>query len=262
MLQQSIDINLPGYTLKAQWLRSALYREEPVLIFLHDSLGCIALWRDFPEQIASGVQMNAFIYERRGYGHSSPMTTAKRPIDYLEQEADTLLAVMDQAGIREAVLWGFSDGGSIALLAAAKFPERIKGIIVQGAHVIVEDITLAGIAAAVQLYRNGNLKEKLMRYHGENTDRLFAAWTDTWLLEAFRHWSMTDQLAGIHCPVMVIQGEQDEFGTDQQVKLIKDHVTGYSETHLLPGAGHTTHRDLPKMVTTLSIAFLQAHILA
>ena len=157
------------------------YKEAPILVFLHDSLGSITLWRDFPYKIAETTHCNLLIYDRKGYGKSEPFTTVKRSNDYLEREAETLYSLLTQLSITNAILFGHSDGGSIALIAAAKYPNLIKGVIAEAAHIFVEQETLNGIETAVKSYKETDLKSRLQKYHGPKTDDLFHAWTDTWL---------------------------------------------------------------------------------
>ncbi len=141
-----------------------------VLVFLHDSLGCIELWRDFPAKLADATKCNMLIYDRLGYGKSEPMHTHVRPVNYLEHEADSLNDLLVQLNINNALLFGHSDGGSIALIAAVKYPERIKAIICEAAHIFVEEVTLAGIRAAMEDYKTTNLAERLAKYHGNKVD--------------------------------------------------------------------------------------------
>src|SRR5262249_47331630 len=148
-------------------------------------LGCITLWRDFPVNLAKLTGCNAIIYDRQGYGQSSHFDS-KRSKEYLEKEAEILAKLLEKCNIKKAILFGHSDGGSISLIAAARYPDRITGVITEGAHVFVEEITLQGIREAKELYKNTNLKEKLAKYHGEKTEDVFKAWTETWLSEEFQ----------------------------------------------------------------------------
>jgi pimeloyl-ACP methyl ester carboxylesterase len=209
------DVPCAGYTLHAATLRvpGPAADHQPWLVFLHDSLGCIALWREFPAQVAAACGCHALVYDRRGYGQSSAMTPAPRPPDYHAQEVPDLWRVLDHYGIARAILVGHSDGGTIALLAAAQAPARVVGVITEGAHVLVEEVTLAGIRQAWQQYQTTNLPEKLLRYHGPKTDAVVRAWTETWLRPSFRSWNIEAQLRPVQCPVLVMQGDADEFGT-------------------------------------------------
>lgn len=231
---------------------------KPYIVFLHDSLGCITLWRNFPDILAQAAQCNVMVYDRQGYGESDAFTTIERHNDYLEKEAQTLDSLLAMLAIDAAILFGHSDGGSIALLTAAMFPERIKAVITEGAHVFVEDITLNGIRAAVEAYATTNLKEKLLKYHGDNVDGLFRAWTETWLSDRFRSWNIEKYLPNITCPVLVLQGENDEFGSTKQVSAITEQVSGRAQQCLIPAVGHSPHKENPEQTLEPVIRFLQS----
>ncbi|KUG08929.1 alpha/beta hydrolase [Solirubrum puertoriconensis] len=231
--------------------------QRPTLVFLHDSLGCIRLWRDFPARVAAATGCPALVYDRRGYGQSSAFADATRTNQYLEQEAPVLRQVLDAYHIEQAILFGHSDGGSIALVAAALYSERITGVITEGAHVFVEDLTLAGIREAQQQYRSTNLPERLARYHGTKTTAVFSAWADTWLAPAFRSWNIEAYLPRIQCPVLALQGEADEYGTVAQVQAIAEQTGGPARTVLLPGAAHTPHKEAPTETLQLATSFVQ-----
>lgn len=216
---------------------------RPTLVFLHDSLGCAAFWRAFPDQLAGLTACNVLVYDRKGYGASEPFDARPRGTDYLEREADVLNALLDACSIRQAILFGHSDGGSIALIAAARYPHRIAGLIAEAAHIFVEEVTLHGIRAAVERYATTDLPQRLERYHGSKAESVFRAWTGTWLREDFRSWSIEHLLPLITCPVLVIQGDADAFGTMAQVDGIVQRVRGKAESFILPGIGHTPHRE-------------------
>lgn len=228
------------------------------LIFLHDSLGCTRLWRDFPQQVAAETGQPVYLYDRQGYGQSQSFSNEYRDLDYMHREADTLIDFMDACGLEKAVLFGHSDGGSIALLAAAKYPQRIQGIITEGAHIFVEEITLNSIREAVTLYSTNALPQKLAKYHGDNTDPVFHAWTDTWLRPDFRDWNIEDCLHQITCPSLILQGEEDEYGSPVQVQRIQEQVSGPVKTWLIPGAKHTPHKEQPAAVLQCCVSFLKA----
>ncbi|UYZ57863.1 alpha/beta fold hydrolase [Hymenobacter latericus] len=248
-----------GYTLRVQRLlpASPAAAPRPTLVFLHDSLGCIRLWRDFPARLAAATGCPALVYDRRGYGQSSAFADEARTNRYLEQEAPVLRQVLDACQLEQAILFGHSDGGSIALLAAALHPERVVGVITEGAHVFVEDLTLAGIRAAQQQYRSTNLPERLARYHGSKTDAVFRAWAGTWLAPAFRSWNIESYLPRVQCPLLVLQGEADEYGTAAQVQAIARQAGGPARSVLLPGAAHTPHKEAPTETLQLATDFVR-----
>lgn len=229
---------------------------RPVLVFLHESLGCITVWRDFPVRLAEALGCTALVYDRRGYGASSPFPPEPRTPDYLEQEALVLDRLLDSLGVARAVLFGHSDGGSIALAAAARHPDRIQAVITEAAHVFVEDVTLEGIRGARELLRTTNMRERLYRHHGERTDGVTSAWIDTWLSPAFRDWTIEHLLTDVRCPVLVLQGAEDQYGTADQVRAIAEGVTGEARAFLFPGAGHSPHRDAADAVIAATQAFL------
>ncbi len=218
-------------------------KRKPVLVFLHDSLGCTSLWRDFPKQLGEALSYDVFMYDRQGYGQSGPFSGTARGISYLEDEARVLEQVLDAVQIDQCILFGHSDGGSIALIAAALFPERIQAVITEGAHVFVEDITLEGIRAAMHQFETTDLAQKLSRYHGDKTSALFDAWTRTWTAPFFRSWNMEHLLPAIACPVLAVQGADDEFGTPAQLDAIASGAG--AETLLMQGFGHNPHKEDP-----------------
>lgn len=237
-------------------LHDQRFENRPTIIFLHDSLGCIELWRDFPGRLGEMTGCNVFVYDRLGYGKSGPFTESVRTNDYMEIEADRLNEILTRLNIEEAILFGHSDGGSIALIAASKYPLVIGGIITEGAHIFVEDITLEGINEAADKYRSTDLPHKLRKYHGENTEAMFSAWTDTWRRESFRSWNIEHVLPSIECPSLIIQGENDEYGTLLQVESIVKQTTGQSRSLILPGVGHTPHKAAVEEVLRQSAAFI------
>ncbi|UOQ53564.1 alpha/beta fold hydrolase [Hymenobacter cellulosivorans] len=257
---QREDFSLPfdGYELQVRRLTPPGAPAQPQLVLLHDSLGCITLWRDFPELLAQATGLTVLAYDRRGYGQSAPFGPEPRTKRYLEEEAANVNRVLAACGIARAVLLGHSDGGTLALLAAALEPARTAAIITIGAHVFVEDVTLAGIRAAQEQYRTTDLPARLARYHGPKTEAVFRAWADTWLQPEFRSWNVESYLPRVTCPVLVLQGTEDEYGTAAQVTAIASGVAGTATAHLLPGLGHSPQRQAPAAVVTLAAEFVAA----
>lgn len=241
---------------KISWVKFNGNPELPTVIFLHDSLGCIQLWRDFPKKLGSLTNCNIIVYDRQGYGASCPFVSMERGNDYLEIEADILIDLMEFWNIENSVLFGHSDGGSIALLTAAKYPEKIKGIVTEGAHVFVEEITLKGIRKVVKRYQTSNLKSRLIKYHGEKTDDMFWAWAATWTKKEFRTWNIESWLPRIECPSLVIQGQKDEFGTIAQVDSIVNNTKGPVARLLIPDARHTPHKEVPEILLRQTSTFI------
>ncbi len=233
------------------------HKKRPTLVFLHDSLGCVQLWRDFPTKLAEATDCNVLIYDRLGYGKSEPMSTHKRPTNYMELEADILNDLLNELNIDNAILFGHSDGGTIALLTASKYPKNIKAVIVEAAHIFVEDVTLQGIYEAIETYKNTNLPERLEKYHGTKVDALFKAWTETWTRQDYRMWNIEHFLPNITCPLLFIQGENDEYGTLAQVEKTISQVSGKAEKYILPNVGHTPHKEEMENVLNKSVDFIR-----
>jgi len=234
---------------------------KPYLVFLHDSLGCIELWRNFPRLLAEANQCNLIIFDRLGYGKSDTFNSPERALDYMEKEADFLELFLATLEVEEALLFGHSDGGSIALIAAAKYPKRIKAIICEGAHIFVEEITLKGIREAKKGYQSTNLPEKLAKYHGDKTKALFDAWTETWLRPDFFKWNITAFLPQIQCPTLVIQGVADEFGSEKQVEGIMKGIShSEKQSYLIEGAQHTPHKEAQEKTLEICRSFIEKYI--
>ncbi|MBL6449347.1 alpha/beta hydrolase [Fulvivirga sp. 29W222] len=255
MAQRSTLININTQGLYVE--RNKDYPSRPTLVFLHDSLGCAQLWRDFPKILAEATQCNILVYDRLGYGKSDPMPTPERPVNYMELEADILNGLLIQLEIDNAILFGHSDGGTIALHAASKYPKRIKAVICEAAHIFVEDVTLQGIYDAMETYKTTNLPERLEKYHGNKVDTLFKAWTETWTRSDYRDWNIEHCLPKIGCPLLFIQGEADEYGSLQQVEKTINQVSGISEKFIIPDVGHTPHKECPIVVLSRSVEFIE-----
>ena len=246
MTDQPAYLSAQGRRLEVAWFGDAA-APGPVLVFLHEGLGCVALWRDVPERLAGLTGRRAFAYSRAGYGRSDPCTLP-RPATYHAAEALTVLpAVLDSAGIAEAVLIGHSDGGTIALMAAGR-DARIKGVVTMAAHVFNEAVTLDGIRTARAAWETTDLREKLRRYHGANVDLAFHGWNDTWQRPDFKDWNVEGCLARITCPVLVVQGADDHYGTEAQVAAIAYGVSGPAETLTIPGCGHAPQQEAPDVL--------------
>jgi pimeloyl-ACP methyl ester carboxylesterase len=231
---------------------------DPTLVFLHEALGCTAMWHDFPARLAADTGLAAVSYDRAGYGRS-PATPQRKQKGYLRREAeDVLPKVLQGLAIDRALLVGHSDGGSIALLAAAILPGVIAGIVTEAAHVFVEPITLEGIRETVAAYAPRQLEKRLARYHGANTRALFLAWAETWLAESFRDWNIEDCLGRIRCPALIIQGCDDPYGSKRQVEAIVAGIGDRARALFLPACGHAPHRDAAGRVGEAVAAFLAA----
>ncbi|WP_261664788.1 alpha/beta fold hydrolase [Deinococcus sp. Marseille-Q6407] len=218
--EQNDRLTLDGRTWAVRWLRHPPGGPADTLtplVFLHDSLGCTATWRDFPQALAAAAGRHALVYDRLGYGQSDPFDRP-RTRDYLIHEAQGVLpALLDAAGVRQAVLFGHSDGATIALLAAALCPQRVSAVITEGGHIFNEDVTRRGVAAAARAYTETDIAARLVKYHGDRVDALYRAWTDTWLSDEYRDWTVEPLMNRIQAPLLLMQGRGDEFGTLAQV---------------------------------------------
>jgi len=233
------------------------YENCPTIVFLHDSLGCVQLWRDFPKRLAEATQCNILVYDRLGYGKSEPMPTHERPTNYMELEADILNDLLATLEINNAILFGHSDGGTISLITASKYPARIKAIIVEAGHIFVEEITLQGIYEAIDNYKTTNLPERLQKYHSDKVDAIFKAWTETWTSSDYRDWNIEHLLPKITWPLLFIQGEADEYGTLEQVEKTISQVNGKAEKYIIPNIGHTPHKEATEIVLNKVTDYIQ-----
>ncbi len=247
-------VDIVGRSLEYHWLEPDR-PDAPTLVFLHEALGSVSQWRDFPARLTARLGAQALIYSRSGHGRSRPLA-GPRGDDYLHIEALTVLpALLAHFEIRAPILFGHSDGASIALIHAAAAAVPVHALVLEASHAFVEEITLQGIRAAVADWETTTLASKLARYH-DHAPSLFRAWQETWLSDQFRAWTIEPLLPKITCPVLVIQGENDQYGTPEQVSAILRGVTGPAEGHLLPNCGHSPHREQPERVMKLSESFL------
>ncbi len=248
--------------IEYQWLapeRAA----APLIVFLHEGLGSLAMWRDFPQQLCDAAGCRGLVYSRPGYGRSTPRTAGEAwAPDFMHRQAhEVLAALFDALGVDAATeppwLLGHSDGGSIALLYAARFPAALRGLVVLAPHVMVEDLSVASIADARAAYQTTDLRTRLARYH-DDPDSAFWGWNDIWLHPDFRSWSITAELGTIACPVLAVQGQDDQYGTMAQIREIARCVPG-TELLELPSCGHSPHRDQPQRLGAAVTDFIQRH---
>jgi pimeloyl-ACP methyl ester carboxylesterase len=231
-----------GHRLEYEWHGPAP-EAAPTLVFLHEGLGCVALWRDFPARLAEATGLGALVYSRAGYGGSDPVPVP-RPLRFMHDEALLVLPeALEAMRVRDAILVGHSDGGSIALIHAGGVPgPRVRALILEAPHVFVEDLSVRSIALAADSYRQGDLRARLERHHGANVDVAFWGWNRAWLDPGFRSWNIEEYLSGVHCPVLAIQGEDDEYGTLAQIGAIEAGCGGPVRRLVLPDCGHSPHR--------------------
>jgi pimeloyl-ACP methyl ester carboxylesterase len=232
----------------------------PKMIFLHEGLGCIELWKGFPQLVVAATGLQAVVYERQGYGKSDPLDLP-RPKDYLEREALNYLPVLLQKlEIKKPILIGHSDGGSIALVYAGQY--AVHTLITEAAHIFVEDFTLEGIREVKGNPQLPIIKEKLKKYHGDKTEDIFSAWADTWLREDFVSWDITKLLAGIECPSLIIQGKEDEYATALHVERILEAMPLAKEKQaFMPeGCAHIPHLQAQEVVLEAMVQFIQKQL--
>jgi len=240
-------IELTGGPIEYQWLGPvAVDADRACLILLHEGLGCIELWRDFPDRLAEATGCRVLVYSRYGYGGSGPCALP-RPTRYMHDEAlDVLPELLQALEVRRHILVGHSDGGSIALIhASAAAQTGLCGMVTMAAHIFNEPINTIAITKAREAYDSGKLRGALARYHGDNTDCAFRGWSEAWLSEGFRNWNLEEYLPGIRVPALIIQGADDEYGTLAQVDGIMNGLTCPKERLILPDCGHSPHRDRP-----------------
>lgn len=223
--------------------------EAVVILFLHEALGSINQWRTFPEKLCKELELDGFIYERQGHGNSSPFSLA-RTSEYLHDYAWKELPEIIDAVFpidKKFILVGHSDGGTIALLYAARFPKRVIATITMAAHVINEQETINGIYPAIEAFHSSKL-DGLKKYHGDKTTDLFNAWSQTWLSDNFKSWDICNDIRSINSPVLAMQGENDQYGTPKQLELIRNSTNTPVDSKLLPHCGHHPHLENEQLV--------------
>jgi len=233
------------YWIDGHWLEAAKIEARrsdlPTFVMLHEALGSVSHWKDFPRVLAQATGAGVFLYSRYGHGFSDPLQEP-RPVSYMHHEAHIVLPkILEQAGIERPLLLGQSDGASIAILYAGAFPDSPAGLILEAPHVFVEEITITSIATARVQYEETDLPQRLGRYHA-NVDSLFWGWNNIWLDPRFRDWNIEPSLDSIRCPVLVLQGAQDEYGSANQIEAIQRRIPGASAL-VFENCGHAPHRD-------------------
>ena len=228
----------------------------PTLVMLHEGLGSVGLWGDFPARLAAATGAGVFVYSRAGYGRSSPVALP-RPLDYMQREAlDVLPKLLETIGFRRGLLIGHSDGGSIATIYAGSVQDhRIRGLVLIAPHFFVEDISVASIAQARDDYAKTDLREKLARWHAD-VDNAFRGWNDAWLDPGFRKWDITEMLAYVRVPMLIVQGEADQYGTERQIAVAQEECYCPVDVALLPNARHAPHREAPDLTLDIIGGFV------
>jgi pimeloyl-ACP methyl ester carboxylesterase len=254
-----VDIAPQRLRIEHQWLgRDRAH--APLLVFLHEGLGSVSMWRDFPARLCDAARCRGLVYSRPGYGQSSPDPAGSDwgPRFMHHQAHAVLPALLAALGVdtraQPPLLLGHSDGGSIALLHAAAHPQQVAGLVVMAPHIVVEPLSVTSIQTTRRAYAEGDLRARLARHH-HDVDAAFWGWNRVWLSPAFRDWDITENIAAITCPLLAIQGEDDEYGTLEQVYGIARRVP-QTQLLVLPDCGHSPQRDRPDAVVTAVTDFM------
>jgi pimeloyl-ACP methyl ester carboxylesterase len=231
----------------------------PALVFLHEGLGCRALWRGFPQHVARATGLDAFVYSRPGYGASDPIGPAVSQ-RYMHDEAlNVLPKVLRAAAIAEHILVGHSDGASISIIyAGGNAGDGLRGLVLLAPHVFVEPLNLRSIAKARDAFERGDLASRLKRWHGANTTYAFSRWNDSWLAPEFARWNIEEYLPRIRVPILVIQGQSDEYGSNAQIEAIERQAGGKVRSVLLPECGHSPQLDQPQATLNEIVSFVKS----
>jgi pimeloyl-ACP methyl ester carboxylesterase len=255
----NIDWTGKSVSIEYQWLGST-EAERPLLVFLHEGLGSVAMWKDFPQRLCEAANCRGLVYSRPGYGKSTPRGKDEtwQP-DFMHRQAfEVLPAIFKALEINDEVekpwLFGHSDGGSIALLFAARYPMNTSGTIVLAPHILVENVSVSSIEKAKIAYQTTELRSKLARFH-DDVDSAFWGWNDIWLNPTFRHWNLTQAIKTISCPLLAVQGLDDEYGTLEQIHGIK-RVLPATQLLELADCGHSPHRDQPDALIDACVSFV------
>ncbi|MES2799899.1 MAG: alpha/beta hydrolase [Bacteroidota bacterium] len=245
-------VQIDSISLNYESIREVNAPDDCILVFLHEALGSIPQWRGFPAELCKKMSMNGIVYERQGHGKSDALSGIRPPSylhDYAYIELAQLLEILLPPQLK-IILVGHSDGGTIALLYASKFPKRVKAVITMAAHVIYEQETVAGIEPAIVAFEAGKLA-KLSSFHGEKTRDLFYAWAHTWKNENFKNWTICNEIRSFSGPSLILQGKNDQYGTELQLQLIKENAAGDCTTLLLDACGHHPHLEQKEEVINL-----------
>lgn len=244
--------------IEHEWI-DAGRTDAPLLIFLHEGLGSRSMWRDFPRRLCNACGSRGLVYSRPGYGRSTPRAADERwGVDFMHRQAQELLPALRQVLQIEQPAWlvGHSDGGSIALLHAAQYADAVAGLLLMAPHLFVEEVSVRSIERTCELFKSGDLAQRLARHH-DDVNSAFWGWNDIWLDPAFRAWNIEAELARIRCPVLAIQGLDDEYGTLAQIRRIRHHLPS-AQLLELPDCGHSPQRDQPEQVVAASVGFIAA----
>lgn len=249
-------LNVGGTSLECSWIGPPP-DTAATIVLLHEGLGSVDLWRDFPERLAAATGCGVFVYSRAGYGRSDT-TPLPRPLTYMHDEAqDVLPGLLDAIGFRRGLLLGHSDGASIATIYAGSVQDhRVRGLVLLAPHFFVEDISIEAIEQARHDYTNGDLRSRLAKYHGDKVDCAFLGWNDAWLDPVFRDWDITESIAHIRVPILILQGSDDPYGSTVQVTVAKDEAYCPVDGVVMDACGHAPHLDQPDRSIQAVTAFV------
>jgi len=267
VIGEFVDVPFDGRSVRIEyrWL-SRERTESPLVVFLHEGLGSVAMWKDYPQRLCDAGGYRGLVFSRQGYGRSTPRTRSERwDVDFMHRQAEQFLPrLFDRLGIEHEGdapwLFGHSDGASIALIHAATHAAGVRGVIAVAPHIFVEDLSIRSIEAAREQYRSTHIRARLARYH-DDVDSAFFGWNDIWLDPRFRGWSIEAMLPSIACPVLAVQGIRDEYGTLAQVAGIRERVA-QAEVVVLDDCRHSPHRDQPLALTRAVTDFIARHAMA
>lgn len=246
-----------GRLFVKRWIPVERVRTEqaPILLF-HDSLGCVELWKDFPQALSAATGREIIAYDRLGFGLSDPCPYAL-DVSFVLDEADgSFSALLHALGLQDFIALGHSVGGGMAIACAGAFPEQCRGLITLSAQAFAEDRTLEGIRQAQKAFARPGQLERLSKYHGDKSAWVVSAWVDTWLSDSFSQWNLNESLAQIRCPVLAIHGDNDEYGSAQHPERIASLPSGPATMRILPDCGHVPHREKPDVVIDMIEVFL------
>lgn len=248
--------------IEYRWL-AAQRTSTPLIVFLHEGLGSLAMWKDFPQRLCDAALCRGLVYSRPGYGRSTPRAASEAwGVDFMHRQAHEVLPALFESLRLDAIaqpLWffGHSDGASIAMLYAARYTRQVAGLVAVAPHIVVEDISVQSIAQARDAYLQSDLSQRLARYH-DDPGSAFWGWNSVWLLPEFRGWSIEAEIESITCPLLAVQGLNDEYGTLEQIRGIARRVP-HSELLELPACGHAPHRDQREQLIAAVCEFMARH---
>ncbi len=252
-------IDIPGGNVFVKHWRPLVRNSEVPIILLHDSIGCVAAWKDFPRKLSEKCGREVIAFDRLGYGQSSARTEPAT-VNFIDDEAEFYLPVITRTlGISNYSLFGYSVGGAIALVHAREFIHSCISVVIESAQAFVEDRTLEGILKSKADFENPALFAKLEKYHGLKTQWVLDAWIKTWTSAEFAPWSLKNDLPLVTCPVLVLHGDRDEYGSNKFPEMIKELSGGTTEMHIIPDCGHVPHKEKSELVLNLVSDFFDKY---